>query len=361
MWKKVLMVIVAFVGTFSVVYAVNHEMKAASYALDTKLYGKLGLAGIGPNGAGSIEKTDKLLLKTVNSKTGKPFAWQLILKNGNEWMTLSDSSIASTTMVNDSTPYKTQMTGSAIIASIDDSNAYPYYESLNKELLKNGDTAYMEEFDNTIFDTASSENGYNIFGALAKNSKIYAKTGTPKAYHMSYYAMSTAAGVMTTTLGIPNSDLTYGCEYWNLYNSYSKRPYVWSFIGTDGGIRDDIKNTALSTYDIRPMLSFKTSFIDNIVFAISQSSTGTSTYAEILNPTVSGYTSLYSATSHINGMKARIHNPAISITFHDILNTKDQATTKIKEKEHIKFKVDATLGNDADNSPYTISDRKSVV
>ena len=127
MWKRCFIALFAMIGTITAAYTYyDYNMNAASaqaYSLDSSLYGKLGVKGIGPNGAGSIAKGDKILLATKNDITGKPIAWQLLIHRGNEWMAISDSSYANIRMVNDSSIYTVLNTNGAFHASIDNSNA----------------------------------------------------------------------------------------------------------------------------------------------------------------------------------------------------------------------------------------------
>ena len=151
--------------------------------------------------------------------------------------------------------------------------------------------------------------------------------------------------------------MTFSEDYWSLYNGESVNFNTsWSYVNhTDGTIRDDIDGSGTQVRALRPMISLQPSFIDQIVFAVSQSDNPTQSYSDITDPTIGSYSSLYDATSQIDGMKARIYNSSLQITFSDILNGKNQSVTNVTKGGTVKLKYSANAGNNLNGDPYTVS------
>ncbi len=355
MWKKLCILAITLIGLFSGVYVYNNfSMKASGgYSAGGNVTGRVNIAPIGISGPNiGLQKGDKIYIGVDNPKDNTPLGWQLVnYMSGYDyykttagsgtynfvqdtpisgWYSLSttdvgkDHSLASWTYPDWITPVNaTRMAG--VLDILNRSLvANPLVTYRNLTIARNGlltNTVYSTEvrLGVNIRDTYNGKIAY-LVGFEEKGSLAHENDFK---FHSDYHSGDTQSG----------HGVSGNCEG---VIAAASGGFTWYPITTDLLIRPSI------TLDV-----------SSVVFAISMGNR--SGFADITEPSLGNYTSLYTATSTYDEMKVRLYNGSLTAQFHQIQNKKGNSITKAAKDAKVNLSLSANPGNDGKGGIYTVS------
>ena len=361
MLKKILILFIAFIGTFSVGYAYyNLSLNAANplYQGGGNVTGRIHQApsNITGNNIG-FQKGDKVYIGVTNPKDGGPLGWQLIhhvknyeyyktTPNGNgtndfvkdkpisAWFSMSTDDIGSTNILD-------SWSSTNWIIPLKQTKLAGYIDQLNTNLINNKLVTYRDltaSRDKLITSTEASEIvrlGTDIRDSY--NGKI------------SFISGYVDLQLCSLSYNLPIKDRTFKTDYFAAENQYGQGVSFAASSMFDGTTGQFKWNSISMNSVIRPSIMLD---IDKTVFAIS--SGNSNDIAEISELYLDNYTSLYQATSSHKEMKLRLYDPSMIAELKKIQNNEGKDITKVIEGDSIKLLGYANAGNDS-NGIYTIS------
>ncbi|MCI8491322.1 MAG: cadherin repeat domain-containing protein, partial [Lachnospiraceae bacterium] len=388
MWKKILILCLALLGTAGAGYAFyssNMEAVGVGYRVGGAVTGRIQTLPAGISGGRSVgfQKGDKILMGTGNPMGGD-LAWLLIKErsysdyaaNGcvasmdqicqntpiNAWFSMTTTPIGKTNAGFTTSDFVNNYHANFASANYADSNIYPIVQSLSSNILSNSQdqkiltyrdlTQFHAEYTKALTLTASTGLciAEEIFGAMNRNAQL----GKSIFVH-ALQETNDEMNLFNDT--IPYSDTTFSEDYFSSTFYYTNNtPLMYTNIRSDyqGGIALSGKNIGLGSSKVN--LAIRPSAYLDLSQAVFGISTGLSngSIAKIEEPDIQGYSALHQAADQYDAMKLRIEDSKLNIKFKDILNQKDVSITQAAENSKIKISADANAGSDS-HGIYTVS------
>lgn len=365
MWKRFLVIIIALVGTFSVVYTFHQELFAETspYAIGGEITGRVNQAPSNltvADGATNIgiQQYDVIQMNTYNSYANKPFAWKLIRQatytnySGNgctpsidtvcnnpaitAWFALSNDPIDYLNPggeLSDFVPIPNATWASTMSYSATD--LFTSMTQFNAKLSSNTiDKSFLTYRDFTSTKEQVEKNNTN--GSFHFNTMV--KEGV--------FSVGAEAETLNNVFTPSRHDYSYpfGSIYWGSMSYHNAGVNIYNnHAFSDAGLLSNENNSQLTSsniqHDLRAAAYLSKSSIDNIVFAVSD------------GPTKDGGNIFEVKESGNAAMKPRVYDASMTIEFLDI--TRDTLGNGLAENNQVSlnstifFKVNANkLNND---------------
>lgn len=373
MWRKIGVAIIAIISTFSVAYAINHEMFAATttYKAGGNVDGRVNISPSSSiNGSNiGLQKGDKLVTGTYN---GKNLGWQLILKETyndygcttmpaictgqpsiTNWLVLGTDSVASVKPINNvSDAFITDPGNSAWKVWMSSAtNFYRESKEVTNTMKKNSITNSLFAYRNltTIHQfygkhTNSAFNHFNkaTFNDPASVDQLGKSTFIPNRFELLKYDTVQAGNYGK----LDPRDLAFYSVYPNgtfMTDAGSGQPFRATLFNSDGTFTGE-NNSLYTSFNVRLASYFD---LSNVVFAVSQGISNTiATVSETELP--SSYSNLYTTTSSYKNMKPRVLNQTMDrdTTFSGVTDpTGETSMSEAVKNGKAYLKVSAQAGS----------------
>lgn len=399
MWKKVLISLLAMVGTFSVVYAIDQNVNAnvtSSYSVGGEVTGRINMAPSGISGDNiGFQKGDKTLMGTKVSGSvdtidsyvyhNEPISWQLIAyetytdygcntdsnpclgkQSISNWRSLSTKALDKTTMGLTKDDFTIGGVGTWKYSELS-SRTDPYViDAVNNNIKKNNSDKQLIAFRNL---TAFHSNWNNVvsrpdaIGDLYRSAVLglyYSANATVEIKNMLLDNLH-----IPSTFDIVGSDDVSGWDIQGLeanfisfYDAYFGDGSYWPGDSPDtyGGYTITANGTLGATNPftgltyIRPEVYLN---LKDVVFAVSP---GTGIGLDISVVTESTFN--YSSALYVQGnkpMKLRILNSNMTAVLNSIQNSYATSITKTAKGDTVLLQAGATSGQDSYGNQYMVS------
>lgn len=377
MWKKILIGLLALVGSFGVGFAYYnlHMNAASSYLSGGNITGRVNIAPANLGGTKDtigMKKGDRVYL---GSHDGKALGWQLITDQivaGNvvedSWLAMSNVPIGTVAAYNSYpqyysyTTYDTKVVSTVTgTASFTESNKKPIMDQFNtqwttdemKALIGTRITTYYENIVQTFPLTGS-----NAFAYTLMKENILTNYSGKQAFLIHIYDLLTQSipsyGNKPQIYQAALNDLKFNYDYHYLdsYIDSAVKNGTFYFNGTTGDFGYATGNV-LTPYAVRPAIYMQK---QPIVFAVSTLNSGT--LASVSEPQLpSSYTSLF-ADAVGDSMKVRVLNTNMNITPGKLYNeaeTKELPQVNGKYRSGQGYKITLQANGNTAVSGSTVS------
>lgn len=361
MWKKLIITIVTLLCTFSVVYAMNHEIRAGNivYNAGGTMKGRINIAPTGVNGLSvGMKKGDRVQMESKNPFNQSNLSWILISKHENyiyydtptctstyatlctgasrnSWLSMLDSPIYRGTSGILTSDYIRMSSGiyvadynksSILTKQISDLNQIINANTNDLQLLAERDLTFVQKFKDTMSSNAVLSD--RIKGSnFTQTSENQIGVFTPSFDELS------------SVLLVPNKDLAFSEPYYSstFYDDTGDFKKVNLSYNTNG----DLKGTSLSSsIALRP-----TTFInvDDIVFAVEQGSVQGPAKIEDRDIS-SSYTSLYTEAMKTSPLKVRIKDISLQASLLSLEDHKGNSINQIAQGQPVYLNADVNKG-----------------
>lgn len=387
MWKKVLIGIVALVGTFSIAYAYNMEMKANNslYAVGNDLTGRINIAPSGINGSHiGMQKGDRIYLGVKNTNSDDDnLGFQLIYYDTNytdylsdvsgatvdpaisAWYSFSTESLGKSEIIDPSlldTLFTQPLNGwSSNSFLFKDTPIYLAFTDINNKLSNSSNSKLLIapknlSYNRAYYDYANSHS-YKFTTTIHaeeyinewRGQKVFPVTSTDVADRLS----STEPNGIKIPLS--PSDLSYSGSY-HLYEGIR---YVgggdssnWLLYMKADGSSEAYDRNHTGKYEHRAATYIDTT---NIVFALSEG-TG-ATYAKINKPELNS-SAVYQSVG--KKMKVRLYNSALNVNLNDLKNKELQSINKIVKGGKVNLDITANTYKESIISAMIFKDNEFI-
>lgn len=384
-WSKLIIAGIALVGSFSVVYAMNTEMKATNaspYTAGGNVTGRVNKAPSGITGPNiGMQKGDKILMGTENPDTNSPLIWQLMHKRTytdyasectvvpnvvcnnpaiTSWYSMTPESLGSVSSGLTTSSFYVNLASTVKVADYASTDIYTIIENLNSSIRSNpGDVALLTYRDLTPLHTEyinSAPSGSKSIadmvyaGAFHNSNQL-----TNNVFLYSLHEMDPVQSLvpLEASYYISPKDYAFMSDYWSstFYHSTYASYYNYTNLRVNNngsaslsGLNSGLDN--IGSKAVRPSAYLKT---DDIVFGISKSDgTASSKLSKINEFSLSSYSKLYLEGGE--AMKVRLHEVTMKASLEGIVNTLGNDITEIEKGNTMYIKAKANIGVN-----YTVS------
>lgn len=401
MFKKVLIALLALVGTFSIVNVRNNFfLKASSvpqYQIGGSNYGRINIAPTGINGQNiGLQKGDKIILDVKNTDNTRNLGWQLLEKHINyseygcknydditcrhnsapltAWLSLATIKLTNTTQFDSSITadisfwdktansideYAAKMQFSLIYESIKNANDLVPNSSLTKKIITYRDFTKI----NTLQGIAVNKYEYVWKGMNYQGCYELDQTN-PSIFNLVFDEIKADDIIKFGSHPVSGNeiftkkaaDFTFSENYWlsQACSQGSCQTQVGWGMSNDGLVSTDVNSVYDSTnhnYAVRPAAYLD---VKNIVFAISNNFNSSITTINELSLT-DNYTSLYDSTKNNPDMKIRVYNSTMFAELNSIIDSKGNPISQVEQGKKMFLEIEGNSGSDVSYGDNTIS------
>lgn len=359
-WKKIIIVYLALVGSFSVALAMNIGLYAentTTFALSNTATGRVNRAPAGITSSSiGIKKGDKFYLQAKNPMDQKPLGWINLGYEADDgintdyWVAATTEPIAKTKANATSPTYQSLYKKSLI---------YPEIQKLNSEMHANtiDDGMLMPRPMINIDKINSFSNYWNDqnFKISSMSSSGYDMGKTPYTLSVHYdtwwQSSVSGVGILRSAGNVKARDIDFSEAYWQGIQEGDSAQSggnagQWKIIAANGVDRSFVPYNEI--HAVRAAAALK---LSDVVFGIAMDDgSSSSNLSEIRSFTLPAtYTGLYQEAATYGIMKLRMYNQAdpLTVTLTDVVDTFGKSITDIEKNGTLFIKAKAENKNSA--------------